>query len=84
MKKDINIKRLYLFTFISFVVTFIFIYFFAETAPQFYTGFDMHTSPNTLSKVADLIFKILLSVNFIGFILCFVYTFKILFNKFNK
>jgi len=44
----------------------------------------MHISPNTLSKVADLIFKILLSVNFIGFILYFVYTFKILFNKFNS
>lgn len=84
MKEHINIKRVYLFTFISIVVTFLFLCFFAETAPQFYTGFDKHTSPNTLSKITDFIFKFLLSVNFIGTILCVIYPFKILFNKLAK
>ena len=84
MKKYINIKRVYLFTFISLLVTFLFLYIFAETAPYFYTGFDEHTSKNTISKIADYIFKILLSVDFIGIVLCIIYPVKILFNKLGK
>lgn len=84
MKKYINIKSTYLFTFISFVATFLFLYFFAETAPQFYTGFDKYTTPNTLSKITNFIFKLLLSVNFLGVILCIIYSFKSLFNKLGK
>jgi len=78
MKKQVNIKKLYLFTFISFVATTIFLYFFAETAPQFYTGFDSFTNKNVLSIFADIIFKILLLVNFIGAVLCIIYSLKIL------
>ena len=84
MKKYINIKKVYIVTFISFIATFLFLYFFAKTAPQFYTGFDKYTSPNTSSKVADSIFKFLLSFNFVGIISCIIYTVKILFNKLNK
>lgn len=84
MKKHINAKKVYLFTFISFILTILFLCFFAETAPRFYTGFDKNTSPNTLSQIADFIFIFLLSINFIGIILCIVYTAKILFNKISK
>lgn len=81
MKKYINLKRVYLFTLISFLITFLFLYIFTKTAPQFYTGFDKHTSQNTLSIIADLIFKLLLSVNFIGIVLCILYPVIILFKK---
>ena len=84
MRKHINIKKVYLFTILSFIITFLFLYFFAKTAPQFYTGFDNHTSPNTLSKVADFIFVLLLSVNFIGTILCIACTVKIIVSKIVK
>lgn len=84
MKKHMNIKRIYLFTILSLVITALFLYFFAEIAPEFYTGFDMHTSPNTLSKVVNFIFKFLLLVNCIGVILCIVYPIKMLFNTLDK
>lgn len=84
MKKYANIKKVYLFTLISFIITFLFLYIFGKTAPQFYTGFDEYTSRNTLSIVADFIFKFLLSVNFIGIVLCIVYPFKILINKLRR
>ena len=84
MKKHIDIKKVYLFTILSFIFTFLFLYIFGKTAPQFYTGFDEHTSPNILSKAANLIFWILLSINFIGTILCIICTVKIIVNKVNK
>ncbi len=56
MKKYANIKKVYLFTLMSFVITFLFLYIFAKTAPEFYTGFDEYTSRNVLSIVADFIF----------------------------
>lgn len=80
MKRPITIKKIYLFTLISFVITFLFLYFFAESAPRFYTGFDKHTSPNSLSQVANLIFYSLLLINFIGIVLCILYPIKLKFN----
>lgn len=84
MKKYINIITVYLFTFISFIVTLLFIYIFAKTAPQFYTGFDRYTTKNVLSILADILFILLISVNLIGIILCTFYTYKALSNKFGK
>lgn len=81
MKRPITIKKIYLFTLISFVITFLFLYFFAESAPRFYTGFDKHTSPNSLSQVANLIFYSLLLINFIGIVLCILYPIKLKFNS---
>lgn len=81
MEKHINIKKVYLFTFISFIATFLFLYIFSETAEQFYTGWDKYTNKNTLSIVADVIFMLLLSVNFIGIMLCIIYPVKRLFNR---
>ena len=84
MKKYINTIRVYLFTLISFIVTLLAIYLFAKTAPQFYTGFDRYTSKNILSIFADILFILLLSVNFIGIILCTFHTYKALSNKFGR
>ncbi len=79
MKGPITIKKIYLFTLISFVSTFLFLYFFAESAPRFYTGFDRHTSPNSLSQIANLTFYLLLLINFIGIGLCILYPIKLKF-----
>lgn len=79
MKRPITIKKIYFFTLISFVITFLFLYFFAESAPRFYTGFDRHTSPDLLSQVANLIFQSLLLINFIGIVLCILYPIKLIF-----
>lgn len=84
MNKYSNMKKVYLFTLISFIITFLFIYIFGKTAPRFYTGFDEYTSRNTLSIVADFIFKFLFLVNFIGIVLCIVYPIKILINKLKR
>ncbi|MBU3193768.1 hypothetical protein [Clostridium algidicarnis] len=82
--KDINIKKVYVFTLISFVVTTLFLYLFAQTGPHWYTGWDSHTSKNTLSIFADIIFIISLLVNCVGIILSIIYTCKSLFNKFSR
>ena len=84
MKKYLSIKKVYLLTFISFVATFLFLYVFAETAPSWYTGWDIYTNKNTLSALADTLFKVLLLVNFTGVILSILYTFKALFQKFSE
>ncbi len=84
MKRHINIFRVYVLTFISFIVTVLFIYLFAKTAPQFYTGFDRYTSKNALSILADILFIFLLSVNFIGIVLCTFYTYKAISNKLGR
>ena len=78
MKKHLNLKKVYLFTLISFVATFLFIYLFAKTAPGYYTGFDRFTSKNILSILADVLFIILLSANFIGIIASAIYSMKVL------
>lgn len=84
MKKHINIFRVYVLTFISFIVTILFIYLFAKTAPQFYTGFDRYTSKNILSILADILFIILLSVNLIGIVLSTFYTYKAISNRLGR
>ena len=84
MKKNINVLSVYLFTFISFIITILFVYIFAKTAPQFYTGFDKYTSKNMLSIFADILFILLLSVNFIGIVLCTSNTYKVFSNKFRR
>lgn len=84
MKKHISIKKVYLFTFISFIATFLFLYIFTETAEQFYTGWDKYTNTNTLSMFANVIFILLLVFNFIGIILCIIYTLKNLLNKLSR
>ena len=81
MKKHVNIKKVYLFTFISFIATFVFLYIFTETAEQFYTGWDRYTNKNTLSMFADVIFMILILADLIGIVLCVTCPFKTLFNK---
>lgn len=84
MKENSKIIKAYLFTFAIFVITLLFIYFFAKNAPQFYTGFDEYTDKNISSIIADIIFFILLSANLIGVILCTFYTYKAFFNKSGK
>lgn len=84
MNKNESITRVYLFTFISFIVTFLFVYIFAKIAPQFYTGFDRHTSKNILSILADLLFIIMMSANIIGITLCTFHTYKAFSNKLGK
>ncbi|OLS02953.1 hypothetical protein [Tissierella creatinophila] len=84
MKKYINIKKLYLFTFISFMATFLFLYIFTGTAEQFYTGWDGYGDKNIESIFIDVIFILLLLVNFTGIVLSVIYTFKIFFNKLVK
>lgn len=81
MKKYINIKNLYLLTFISFVLTFLFLYFFIHMAPHFYTGFDYPTIPNKLSNIANFVFLFLISLNSICVILSIIYSFKMLFKN---
>ncbi|AFS78366.1 hypothetical protein Curi_c13560 [Gottschalkia acidurici 9a] len=81
MKKDINIKKLYLFTFLSFILILLFLYLFSQKAPYFYTGFDYHTIPNRLSKLANFTFIILILINFICVLLSIFYSIKIIFNK---
>ena len=83
MKKHISLKKIYLFTIVFFIIFLLFIYIFANTAEQFYTGWDMFTNKNILSIFADTMFIFLLSVNFIGIILCIFYSIKSLFNKIN-
>ncbi len=82
--KKISIKKVYLFTIISFVATFLFFYVFAETAPHWYTGWDKYTNKNTLSTFGDITFMILLLVNCTGIILSIIYTCKSLFNKLSR
>ncbi|MFA7533288.1 MAG: hypothetical protein WCY46_03060 [Tissierellaceae bacterium] len=82
--KDINIKKVYVFTLISFVVTILFLYIFAQTGPHWYTGWDSHTSKNSLSIFADIMFIITLLVNCVGIILSIIYTCKWLFDNFGK
>ena len=84
MKKLINTKNIYLFTFISFIVTILFVYVFSIIAPKFYTGWDMYTDKNIVSIFTDVAFMILLSINSIGIILCISYTFKTFLNKLSK
>jgi high-affinity Fe2+/Pb2+ permease len=54
MKKHINIKKVYLLTFIFFIAAFLFLYAFTEKAERFYTGWDSYTNENTLSIFADV------------------------------
>ena len=84
MKKYVNTKRVCLLTFISFIVSFLFIYVFSMIAPKFYTGWDMYTNKNILCIFIDIIFMILLSINIIGTILCIIYISKACLNKLNK
>lgn len=81
MKKHISIKKVYLFTFASFIAIFLFLYIFAETAPHWYTGWDRYTNKNTLSKFADIIFMVLLLINFTGIVLSIIYTCKSIFKN---
>ena len=81
MKKHMNIIRAYLFTIISFVVTLLAVYLLAKIAPQFYTGLNRYISENTLNIFVNILFIFLLSVNFIGVILCTFHTYKALSNK---
>ncbi|MDY0236347.1 MAG: hypothetical protein RBR71_09975 [Gudongella sp.] len=84
MNKNGSITTVYLFTFISFIVTFLFIYIFVKIAPQFYTGFDRHTSKNILSILADILFIIMMSANIIGISLCTIHTYKVFSNKLGR
>lgn len=84
MKKNVSIKKLYLFTITSIITTFLFLYAFSETATYWYTGWDRYTNKNTLSIFADIIFMILLLVNCVGIILSMTYTGKSLLNKFRR
>lgn len=84
MKKYINIKKVYLFTFISFITTLLFLYIFTKTAEKFYTGWDNYTNTNALSMLANAIFILLLVVNLISITLSIIYTFKILLNKLSR
>ncbi len=82
--KKISIKKVYLFTIISFVYTFLFFYFLAEKAQHFYKVWDKYTNKNTLSTFGDITFMILLLVNCTGIILSIIYTCKSLFNKLSR
>lgn len=84
MKKHVNIKKIYLFTLISFISTFLFFCIFTKTAPYWYTGWDRYTNKNTLSIFADITFIILLLANCAGIILSIVYICRSLFNKLSK
>lgn len=60
MKNYINTKKVYLLTFISFLITFLFLYIFVEKAEGFYTGWDGYGDKNIESIFADFIFIFLL------------------------
>ena len=81
MKKYINIKNLYLLTFISFILIVLFLYYFVKTAPYFYTGFDNNTVPNLSSSIANFIFKFLILFHFTCVILSVTYSLYKLFNR---
>ncbi|MFA5576706.1 MAG: hypothetical protein WCZ27_04565 [Tissierellaceae bacterium] len=74
-------KRIYLYTAISFFASLVFLYGFAKTAPIFYTGFDMYTSPNFPSRVADFLFKFLLVNDLTGAVLSIILTVKALIDR---
>lgn len=84
MKKYISIKKVYLITLISFLAIFLFISVFTETAPYWYTGWDRYTDKNVVSVLADIIFIVLLLVNFTGIVVSIIYTCKSIFKKLAK